>query len=60
MSVGLLSVRLIFGSKEENEVAGFFVFSHIRMRGYIRLGLVMLNESPAGARKRRKANVKKN
>ncbi len=26
-----------FGSKEEDEVAGFFVFSHIRIRGYFRL-----------------------
>ncbi len=27
-----------FGSREESEVAGFFVFSHIRMIGYFRLG----------------------
>ncbi len=26
------------GSREEDEVAGFFVFSHIRMGGYLRLG----------------------
>ena len=26
------------GSREESEVAGFFVFSHIRMMGYFRLG----------------------
>ena len=26
------------------EVAGFFVFSHIRMRGYFRLGYVRVNE----------------
>ncbi len=26
------------GSREEDEVAGFFVFSHIPMRGYFRLG----------------------
>ena len=28
------------GSREESEVAGFFVFSQIRMMGYFRLGLV--------------------
>ena len=28
----------IFGSKEEDEVASFFVYSPIRMRGYSRLG----------------------
>jgi len=27
-----------FGSREESEVAGFFVFSHIRMIGYFKLG----------------------
>ncbi len=27
----------LFGSREEDEVAGFFLFSHIRMRGYFRL-----------------------
>ena len=26
------------GSREESEFAGFFVFSHIQMRGYFRLG----------------------
>ena len=26
------------GSREESEVAGFFVFSHIRMMCYFRLG----------------------
>ena len=26
------------GSMEESEVAGFFVFSHMRMKGYFRLG----------------------
>ena len=28
----------IFESREESEVAGLFVFSHIRMMGYFRLG----------------------
>ena len=27
----------IFGSREESEVAGFFIFLHIRMMGYFRL-----------------------
>ena len=27
-----------FVSREESEVAGYFVFSHIRMMGYFRLG----------------------
>ncbi len=26
-----------FGSREESEVAGFFIFSHIRMMDYFRL-----------------------
>ena len=30
--------KKIFGSWEESEVAGFFVFAHIRMKGYFRLG----------------------
>ena len=29
---------IIFGSREEEEVTGLFVFSHIRIRGYFRLG----------------------
>ena len=36
----ILMVRFLislFGSREEDEVAGFFLFSHIRMRGYFRL-----------------------
>ena len=43
---------------------GFFVFSHIRMMGYVRLGKVRVNEcperleSPTGARNRREATVK--
>ena len=28
----------IFGSSEEDEVSGFFVISHLWMRGYFRLG----------------------
>ncbi len=28
----------IMGSREEDEIAGYFVFSNIRMRGYYRLG----------------------
>ena len=31
----------IFKSMEESEVVGFFVFSHIRMMGYFRLGYVL-------------------
>ncbi len=27
-----------FGSREESKVSGFFVFSHLRMMGYFRLG----------------------
>ena len=27
-----------FGSREEDAVASFLVFSHVRMRGYFRLG----------------------
>ena len=26
------------GSRQESEVSGFFLFSHIRMMGYFRLG----------------------
>ncbi len=29
---------LTLGSGEEDEIAGFFIFSHIRMRGHCRLG----------------------
>ena len=35
--------------KEEDEVAGFFVFSHLWMRGNFRLGQVRVNEFPAGS-----------
>ena len=28
----------LFGSSEEHEVSGFFVLSHLWMRGYFRLG----------------------
>ena len=28
----------IFGSREVSEASGFFVFSHIQMMGYFRLG----------------------
>ena len=30
--------EILFGSREESEVVGIFVFSHIRMMGYFRLG----------------------
>ena len=34
-----LRIRIVnFGSRKESEVAYFFVFSHIRMMGYFRLG----------------------
>ncbi len=32
------NVSKFLGSREESEVAGFFVFSHIRMMGYFRSG----------------------
>ncbi len=37
------------------EVAGFFIFSHIRIIGYFRLGKERVNECPAGLE--RKINV---
>ncbi len=52
------------GSRGESKVFGFFVFSHIRMMGYFRLGLVRVNEYPTGlepsaaARNKRNATVK--
>ncbi len=52
------------GSREESEVAGFFVFSLVLIMGYLRLGYVRVNECPAGlepplgAIYRRKATVK--
>ena len=30
--------EIMFGSREESEVADFFVFSHIWIMGYFRLG----------------------
>ncbi len=36
------------GSREESEVAGFFVFSHIQMMGYFRVGEIRVNECPTG------------
>ena len=45
-----VSKMKIFGSWVESEVAGFFVFSLIRMMGYIRLGEVRVKECPAGIR----------
>ena len=36
--VNIVLSNYILGSKEEYEVAGFFVFSHIWMMGYFRLG----------------------
>ena len=39
----------IFGSREESEVAGLFVFLHIRMMGYFRLVYLRENDCrPAG------------
>ncbi len=63
MSIKILITK-DFGVKEESEVAVFFVFSHIRMMGYFRLGNVRGNECPAGleppagARNMGKATVK--
>ncbi len=47
------------GSSEEDEVSGFFVLSHLWMRGYFRLSQFNecpagLENKPAGVRKRRK------
>ena len=36
------------GSREEDEVSGFFVLSHILIRGYFRLSKVRVNECPTG------------
>ncbi len=33
-----LFFKFVFGSSEEDEVSGFFVLSHLWMRGYFRLG----------------------
>ena len=41
-------VHRFFGSREESKVSGFFVFSHIRMMGYVRLVYIRVNECPAG------------
>ena len=46
------------GSWIESEVAGFFVFAQIWIKGYFRLGWVRVKECPAGARNRVKASVK--
>ncbi len=52
------------GSREDFEVAGFFVFSPIRMMGYFRLGNLRVKEClagselPAGAINTRKETVK--
>ena len=35
-------------SREESEVAGFLVFSHIRMMVYFRLGYIRVNECQTG------------
>ncbi len=42
------TVKQYPGSREESKVADFFVFSHIRMMGYFRLGYVRVNECPVG------------
>ncbi len=33
---------------QESEIVGFFVFSHIRIMGYFRLGYVRVYECPDG------------
>ncbi len=33
-----INIRRKMGSREEDEVSGFFVLSHLWMRGYFRLG----------------------
>ena len=43
----------------ESEVAGFFVFSHIWMMGYFRLGWLGLNDCPAGLEPPSGARIKK-
>ena len=43
-----LSGTALLNKWEEYEVAGFFVFSHIRMMSYFRLCKVKVNECPAG------------
>ena len=50
------------GSREESEIAGFFLFSHIiRMMGYFRISYARVNDCPAaGARNRKKASVNNN
>ncbi len=37
-SVIFTAALIYFESTEEDDVAGFFVFSHIQIRGYFRLG----------------------
>ena len=36
--IAFLTDKKRFGSREESEVEGFFVFLHIRMMGYFRIG----------------------
>ncbi len=54
----------MIGLSEKSEVVGFFVFSHIQMMGYFRLGKVRVDECSAGlspptwARNKRKTTVK--
>ena len=50
--------NLDIGSWVVSKIVGFFVFSHIRMMGYNRLGKSRVKECPAGARNRREAIVK--
>ncbi len=53
------SIHICFsGSREDSEISRFFVFLHIRMMGYFRLGYVRVDKCPAVARNRRKSTVK--
>ncbi len=40
LSIDTKKMNRFLGSREESEVVGFFVFSHIRMMDYFRLGLL--------------------
>ena len=46
-SMNIIVNVCFLGSREESEVVGFVVFSHIQMMGYFRLGQVRVNEFPA-------------
>ena len=55
-SLFALQMTRMFGTRKESEVAGFFVFSHIQMMDYFRLGKGQ-RVPPARVRYRRKATV---